>query len=185
MRYTTDMRLALRLLAVTLVLFGAGCSRYPAAPDFTLIDQSGESWKLSQQHGKAIAMYFGFTHCPDTCPTTLAKLSKIMANDRNAEIVFVTVDPERDTPPVMNSYVKRFTGAPVIGLTGTRKQIDEVMRRYHVWAQKIPGKHGGEDYDEAHISVVFFIDPNGRQRMIADQLDSDAALASDVKNTLQ
>ncbi len=185
MRYTERMRFGLRLFAVTLVLLAAACSRYPAAPDFTLTDQNGASWTLSAQHGKAIAMYFGFTHCPDTCPTTLAKLSKVMAKEHNAEIVFVTVDPERDTPGVMNTYVKRFTGAPIVGLTGTRKQIDDVERKYHVWAQKIPGKHGNDDYDEAHISVVFFVDPSGHQRMIADQTDNDAALASDVQNTLQ
>ena len=185
MHYTSHMRFGLWLFAVLFALLGAGCSRYPAAPDFTLVDENGAPWTLSAQHGKAVAMYFGFTHCPDTCPTTLAKLAKVMANDRNAEIVFVTVDPERDTPQVMKAYDRRFTGAPIVGLTGTRKQIDEVEREYHVWAQKIPGKHGNDDYDEAHISVVFFIDPSGRQRMIADQTDNDAALASDVQNTLQ
>ena len=160
-------------------------TRHPAAPDFTLTDQHGASWTLSSQRGKAVALYFGFTHCPDTCPLTLGKLAKAIGNDSNAEIVFVTVDPERDTPQVMNAYLKRFSPAQIVGLTGTPKQIADVERAYHVWAQKIPGKRGKYDYDEAHISVVQFIDPNGRQRSIADQDDSVTTLASDMRSTMQ
>ena len=174
-----------RLFAVALALLGAGCSRYPAAPDFTLTDQHGAPWTLSAQHGKTVALYFGFTHCPDTCPLTLAKLAKAIGNGGNAEIVFVTVDPDRDTPQVMNAYLTRFASAPIVGLTGTPKQIADVERSYHVWSQKIPGKRGKYDYDEAHISIVTFIDRSGRQRSIADQDDSVATLASDVRSTMQ
>lgn len=165
-----------------LALLVAGCSRYPAAPDFTLTDQHGASWSLSGQHGKTVALFFGFTHCPDTCPTTLAKLGKAIGSNPSAEIAFVTVDPQRDTPAVMNAYLKRFGGAPIVGLTGTAAQIAAVERSYHVWSQKIPGKRGADDYDEAHISTVFFIDAAGRQRSIADQTDSVAQLASNVRS---
>ena len=174
-----------RLAAATLALVAAGCSRYAPAPDFTLPAQRGASWSLAAQHGKTVALFFGFTHCEDTCPTTLAKLSKAIGNDRDAEVAFVTVDPQRDTPRAMNAYLARFDGAPIVGLTGTPQQIASVERAYHVWSQKIPGKRGRYDYDEAHIATVFFIDPNGRQRMLADQTDSVETLASDVKTTLQ
>ena len=174
-----------RFFALALALLGAGCSRYPAAPDFTLTDQHGTAWTLSAQRGKTIALYFGFTHCPDTCPTTLAKLSKAIGNDPNAEIAFITVDPQRDTPQTMNAYVNRFSGAPIVGLTGSPQDIASVERAYHVWSQKIPGKRGDYDYDEAHISVVTFIDPSGRERLVTDQLDSVATLASDVRSVAQ
>lgn len=174
-----------RLLAVALALLGAGCSRYPSAPDFTLTDQHGAPWTLSAQHGKAVALYFGFTHCPDTCPLTLAKLERAIGTDAAAEIVFVTVDPDRDTPQVMNAYLKRFAPAPIVGLTGTPKQIAAVERAYHVWAQKIPGRRGKYDYDEAHISIVTFIDKNGGLRSIADQDDGVTTLASDARSAMQ
>jgi protein SCO1/2 len=179
------MRLGLGLFALAFALLGAGCSRYLAAPDFSLTDHNSATWSLSAQRGKTVALYFGFTHCPDTCPTTLAKLAKAIGNNSNAEIAFVTVDPERDTPDVLRNYVKRFEGAPIVGLTGTPQQIADVERAYHVWSQKIPGKRGSYDYDEAHISVVTFIDPSGRQRMIADQDDTVTTLASDVASTMQ
>lgn len=173
----------LGLMAVTLALLGgAGCSRYPAAPDFTLTDQHGAPWTLSAQHGKAVALYFGFTHCPDTCPATVSKLAKAIGNSGNAEIAFVTVDPQRDTPAVLNAFAQRFSGAPIVGLTGTSKQIADVERAYHIWAQKIPGKHGAYGYDEAHISVVTFIDANGREQTIADQDDNVTTLASDIRS---
>ncbi len=181
------MRVVFAVAAVALALLaGAGCSQqYPKAPDFTLTDQHGAPWTLSAQRGKAVALYFGFTHCPDTCPTTVAKLAKAIGTSGNAEIAFVTVDPQRDTPPVLNAFVKRFPGAPIVGLTGTPAQIADVERAYHIWAQKIPGKHGDYDYDEAHISVVTFIDANGGRRMIADQDDSVTTLASDIRSALQ
>jgi protein SCO1 len=182
MRYTPPMPRGLQVLAAALALFSAGCSHYPSAPDFTLTDHNGAPWTLSAQHGKTVALFFGFTHCPDTCPTTLAKLGKAIGNDRNAEIAFVTVDPQRDTPAVLAAYVKRFSPAPVVGLTGTQAQISSVERAYHVWSQKIPGKRGSYDYDEAHIATVFFIDGNGRQRAIADQADGVETLASDVRS---
>lgn len=171
------------LLSLALLL--TGCSRYPAAPDFTLTDQSGAPWSLSQQHGKAVALFFGFTHCEDTCPTTLAKLGKAAAGRPDAEIAFVTVDPQRDTPAVMRAYVKRFAGAPIVALTGTPQQIAAVERAYHVWSQKIPGRRGANDYDEAHIATVFFIDSHGGQRAIADQTDSVERLAADLRSALQ
>ncbi len=170
--------------AVAFGLLLAGCAHPgPAAPNFTLTDQSGRPWTLSAQHGTSVALFFGFTHCKDTCPATLAKLAKATARAHaKAEIAFVTVDPERDTPPVMAAYLRRFEGATIVGLTGTPAQIAKVERLYHVWAQKIPGKNGSNDYDEAHIATIFFIDPNGTQRMIADQTDGVTQLAQDLRS---
>ncbi|HUA07917.1 MAG TPA: SCO family protein [Candidatus Acidoferrales bacterium] len=164
-------------LATALVLASAllgGCAHH-AAPDFTLTSDTGAPWTLSAQRGEAVAVFFGFTHCDDTCPDTLAKLSTAMRADgasaRDAEIAFVTIDPQRDTPAVMHRYIRRFDG-PVVGLTGTPAQIAAVMRAYHVWAQKIPDPHGGSNYDEAHSAFTFLIDRNGNMRMIHNDNDS-------------
>lgn len=149
------------------------CSTVARAPEISLTDQHGQPWALSAQRGTAFAVYFGFTHCADTCPATLAKLSSTLAATPNAKVLFITVDPERDTPNVLDAYVRRFSGAPIIALTGSRKQIDAVESAYHMWSQKIPGKRGKGDYDEAHTSYIVLIDRNGVQR---DLLHDDASV---------
>lgn len=173
-----------RALAGAVIAFAvlAGCSRLPASPDFTLTDQTGKPWSLSEQRGTPVELFFGFTHCVDTCPQTLAKLARATTQAHsNAEIVFVTVDPERDSPPVLARFLGRFSGTRIVGLTGTPQQISSVERRYHVYAQKLPGKPGSNDYDEAHIATVFLIDADGVQRKLADTSDDVSQLADDVR----
>lgn len=157
------------------------------APDFTLTSDAGTPWTLSQQHGKVVALFFGFTHCTDTCPDTLAKLAKVMqqtgANAKDAEIAFVTIDPARDTPAVMHTYKRRFSGADIVGLTGSQAQIDAVMREYHVWTKKVPGK--GDDYDEDHTAFTFLIGRNGDERVVHNDDDPQRDYASDVRTLLQ
>lgn len=168
----------------------AGCARGgPVASDFTLTDQHGAPWSLAAQHGKVVALFFGYTHCVDTCPATLAKLAKAIGEQgsasSDAEIAFVTVDPQRDTPAVLAKYVSRFSGAKIAGLTGTPAQIVDVERAYHVWAQHIPGRRGNDDYDEAHTAVVFVIDRNGRIASMHDNADTVTAIANDMRKVLE
>lgn len=179
------MNKALLLLALL-----GGCARGgPAAPDFTLTDQHGAPWSLSAQRGKAVALFFGYTHCTDTCPATLAKLAHAIASEgsagANAEIAFVTVDPERDNPAALARYVARFSGAAIVGLTGTPAQIAGVEQTYHVWAQRIPGRRGNDDYDEAHTAIVFVIDRNGRIASMHDDADTTAAIATDIGKVVE
>jgi protein SCO1 len=176
---------------LALVLAGAllsGCA-HPATPDFTLTDDNGKPWTLSAQHGKVVALFFGFTHCTDTCPDTLGKLGASLradgANGSNAEIAFVTIDPQRDTPAVMHAYIQRFAGAPIVGLTGTPAQIAAVENAYHVWSQKLPAKQGDDNYDEAHSAFTFLIDRNGNQRMIHNDDDSQHDFAADLGTLLR
>jgi protein SCO1 len=129
---------------------------------------------------------FGFTHCADTCPATLAKLAGLAgaANVTSPfEIALVTVDPQRDSVAAMHRFVTRFGGgnARVVGLTGTPNQIDAVERAYHVWAQRIPGRQPRGAYDVAHSAVVYFIDRDGATRSVHDDDDSDAALAAALR----
>ncbi len=168
----------------------AGCA-HPGvpAPDFTLTNDNGTPWTLSAQHGKTVALFFGFTHCDDTCPDTLAKIAKSLQKDRatpeTAEIAFVTIDPERDTPAVLHAYKRRFSGAKIVGLTGTPAQIAAVENAYHVWSKKVPGKHGSIDYDEIHSAFTFFIDRNGNERMIHNDDDPQRDFVADLATLLR
>lgn len=169
------------LLAATSV---AACGGGAHAPDFTLSDDGGHIWTLSGQQGKAVLLTFGFTHCTDTCPATLAKLARIAESSQRragtTEIAFVTIDPARDTVPVVHRFVARFAmpgDTALVGLTGTAAQIERVESAYHVWSA--PTAHG-----MAHTAVVFFIDPRGRIRSMHDDDDSEASLSRALAQTL-
>lgn len=158
------------------VLFLTACAGAKNAPDFSLQDDRGNPWTLSAQRGKAVLLTFGFTHCRDTCPATLAKLSRLrdsLQDPARVEIALVTVDPRRDTVAVMHRFVAHFSPAskPVVGLTGSPREIAGVESAYHVWSQ---GVRGG---DIAHTAVIFFIAPNGRLAGERNDGESDTALA--------
>jgi protein SCO1/2 len=157
------------------------------APNFTLTSDTGAPWTLAAQHGKVVALFFGFTRCTDTCPATLAKLAAVLRPDRAAgvEIAFVTIDPARDTPAVMHAYIQRFSGAKIVGLTGTPAQIAAVERDYHVWSKPLPDPAGGTNYDEAHSAFTFLIDRNGNWRVIHNDDDAQRDYAADVRTLLQ
>jgi protein SCO1 len=149
-------------------------------PEVTLIDDRGEAFMFSQLHSKAYALFFGYTHCRDTCPITLAKLERArmsLAPDqrRATTIVFVTVDPSRDTPARLHRYMALF-GPGLIGLTGTRQTLKTLYAALGVWSVRI-GK--SPNYEMGHTATVFFVDPWGRIRTIHDSQDSERALAHD------
>jgi len=164
-----------RILAVPLMsaLLLWSCSHTPPAPGFTLTDDRGRPWSLAAQRGTPVALTFGFTHCADTCPATLAKLARLAGRPWKTPVViaFVTVDPQRDSVAAMHRFVTRFGGADVrvVGLTGTQDQIDAVESAYHIWAQRIPGRRRN--------AVIYFVDRSGRIAAIHDDDDSDAVLA--------
>jgi protein SCO1 len=156
------------------------CSSRPAAADFTLVSDSGTAWRLSGRHA-TVLLSFGFAHCADTCPALLARLSRLAASARArsqmVEVAMITVDPQRDRPAQLHSFVSRFPG--ITGLTGTQAQIDAVETAYGVWAQRLPKKDG--DYDYAHATAIYYIDPNGRIAAIRDDTDTDASLLSALR----
>ncbi len=132
---------------------------------FTLVDQDGRTVTEAAFKGKPTLIYFGFTFCPDVCPTSLLlmetaleKLGPDAANKVN--LVFITVDAERDTPELLKGYVTNF-GPTFIGLTGTPDQVAAAARAYRVYYQKVPGKDGGP-YLMDHSSIVYLLDRNGR-----------------------
>lgn len=156
--------------------------RGPLAPDFSLTDSSGKLFRLDAQRGRTVALFFGYTHCPDVCPTTLAALARAKrrlpaAAGRNVDVVFVTIDPARDTPALIGSYVHQFDPA-FIGLTGTPAQLDAVYAHYHIFHQKLPAHGSAAGYPMAHSSTIQFIGPRGGVRAFADWSDSPDQLVA-------
>lgn len=130
---------------------------------FQLVDQNGKTVTDVDLKGKWSLIYFGYTHCPDACPTALndisIALSELGAKRDQVRPVFITVDPERDTPKVLKDYVTAFD-APILGLTGTPEQVAKAAKDYRVYYAKHP--EAGGDYSMDHSSVIYVMDPEGR-----------------------
>ena len=130
---------------------------------FTLVDDTGAQVSEADLKGKPTVMYFGYTFCPEVCPTTLTDLAQWMQmigqDADRLNYVFVTVDPERDTPKVMHDYVSAFDPR-IRGLTGTSEQIAKVAKEYGVYSKRIPTSDGGYVMD--HSAVLYMMDPNVR-----------------------
>jgi protein SCO1/2 len=139
-----------------------------AAPDFELTRSDGGSLKLGDQRGQIVLLFFGFTTCPDVCPATLGDAKRIleeMGEDaQDIEYLFVTVDPERDTPEVLESYVSIFSPA-IVGLTGSAATLAEVWQDYGIFVEKAPLEGSALDYTVTHTARVFVIDGEGRLRL--------------------
>ena len=145
---------------------------------FELTSPDGTSVTDQSLRGKPFAIFFGFTRCPDVCPTTLsrmAQLRKRMGEDGDKfEIVFVSVDPGYDKPEDIGRYVELF-GTPIIGLTGTDEQLANIVDAYRVFYEKVPVEGG--DYTIDHTASVYLMDRDGRlQSIISHQEDPDMAL---------
>ena len=129
---------------------------------FTLTGADGAPFSSTRLQGKPHAVFFGFTHCPDVCPTTLARLVRLREQlnegERPFEIVFITVDPDRDGPAEVGKYAQLFE-SPVIGLTGSPAQIEQVKRQFGIYSEKVPDESGGYSVD--HTATVLLFDENG------------------------
>jgi protein SCO1 len=144
-------------------------SNHSAAPigaiggAFRLQDQSGKPVSDQDLKGRPYLVFFGYTHCPDVCPTTLFEISEVMkalGKDANRTgAVFITVDPERDTPAVMADYLSNFD-PHLRGLTGDPAAVAETLKAYRVYAKKVPLQDG--DYTMDHTAVVYLMDKSGR-----------------------
>jgi len=129
---------------------------------FQLTDQDGRAVTQASFAGRPLLLYFGYTSCPDVCPVDLAKIVKIAGAVRQASgmtvtPVFVTIDPERDTPTRLQAYVRAF-GKDVVGLTGTTAQIGAITDEYHVYFKKVPVDGG---YLMDHSTMLFLVGSNG------------------------
>ncbi len=147
----------------------------------------GKNVTAKDYRGRAVILYFGYTNCPDECPTTLSDLTSMLHRlgplARDVRVLFVTVDPNRDTLPVLKSYVTAF--APQIdGLWGSSDAIARLARRYRVIYEVTPSSPG-HAYEVMHSDSVFFFDPQGRVRYVATSVADASAIAADVRNLLE
>lgn len=152
---------------------------------FQLTDQSGKAVTDADMKGKPFLVFFGFTHCPDICPTTLFDMSQLMKElgpdaDRTGAL-FITVDPDRDTPKVMKDYLSNFD-PHVRGLTGDPTAINAAIRAYRVYAKKVPLENG--DYTMDHTALVYLMDKNGHFVAPFDVSRTPAAEAADLRRFL-
>ncbi len=131
---------------------------------FTLTNHKGEGVSDKTYAGKFMMVFFGFTHCQDVCPTELQVMTAAMQQlgpeaDKIVPI-FVSIDPERDTPPVMADYVKAFDPR-LQGLTGTPEQIAAIARTYHAFYKKVPNEKDPADYEMDHTTIIYLMGPDG------------------------
>jgi len=152
---------------------------------FALIDQTGKTRTDADFRGRFLLIYFGYSFCPDVCPTTLqemgAALDKLGPKRARVVPVFITVDPARDTPDVLKGYMKSF-GDDFVGLTGSEKAITEAAREYHVYIKKHPLQGGGYSMD--HSGVMYLMGPDGKFiTYYEDEIGPDK-LADDLRGRL-
>jgi protein SCO1/2 len=168
------------------------------APALVLRRADGTPFDLRQQKGSVVLLFFGYTHCPDVCPTTLAEWKRVkpQLGDDTARVkfVFVSVDPDRDTPKVAEDYAKNFDPS-FIGLSGDSARIADLKTLFRVFSfQDIPPEmladttgtvQFGENYTVTHTSQTFVIDPEGKLRLIFQYGTPADAIAKDVKTLLK
>lgn len=185
----------LSALAATL----AGCS--PASPQFqsvdvtgadyakgfALADHNGQARTLQDFKGKLVVVFFGFTQCPDVCPTAMNDLAEVRrqlgADGDKVQGVFVTVDPERDTPQVLKAYMANFDPS-FVALRGTPEQLEAVAKDFKVYYKKVPGQSPGS-YTMDHSAAHFVYDPQGRLRLYVRPGTNPKVLAEDLRLLLK
>ena len=184
------------LLALSLL---AGCGQ-PAAPKFQLTDVTGANFgkalslndhtgqprTLADFKGKIVVLFFGFTQCPDVCPTTLAEMAKVVtdlgADGDKVQVLFVSVDPERDTPELMKQYVTAFNPT-FLGMMGDPDATMRTAKEFKVYVQKQPAKNGSYSVD--HSAGTFILDQQGRLRLFAQYGAGAKVLLGDIKTLLK
>ena len=171
------------------VPFKSGSFEPPrAAPDFELQGSNGVPFKLSQTRGKVVALAFGFTHCTRICPTTLSTLARVTAQlgaeAEKLQVVFVTVDPERDSVARLREFVGLFD-TRFVGLTGPNPQLQKIRQAYGVTIDKEPANDESGGYQVHHSSSILLIDREGRLRLFVPFGKSADDIVHDIKLLLR
>jgi protein SCO1/2 len=139
----------------------------PAAPEIALARDNGEQFLLSGLKGKIVLLFFGYTSCPDVCPTTLAELKQVLQQlgpeSESVQVVFISVDPERDTPQRIQEYARRFNSS-FIGLSGSAQQLEPIWDAYGIFREAVQG-NSAAGYIVNHTARITLIDPNGNLRL--------------------
>lgn len=188
-----------RALLLAAMLLLAACGGPPPAPfnatdvtatpvgrDFELADPTGKKRRLSEFKGKAVMLFFGYTHCPDVCPTALSGMRDAMnllgPDAARVQVLFVTVDPERDTPEVLGQYVPWFNPS-FLGLWGDSQVVAGIAKDFGVFYKKQPGS-SPETYSIDHMATSFIFDPQGRQRLLVQHGTAPDKIAADLRRLL-
>jgi len=189
-------RCALAACGLVLAALLGGCDRTVQKPQFELVDVTGAAFgkaldltdhngkprTLADFRGKVVTVFFGFTHCPDACPTTLAEMSQVLRelgpDADKVQVLFVTVDPERDTPQVLSQYVPAFHPS-FLGLSGDADATARTAKEFKIFYQKQPLKTGGYSVD--HSAGTYIFDREGRLRLFAPYGKSAAAILHDIR----
>ncbi|HQR03897.1 MAG: SCO family protein [Proteobacteria bacterium] len=154
--------------------------------DFHLRDSTGKPRQLADFRGKVVVVFFGYTHCPDVCPTTLSTLRTVMdalgTDAGKVQVLFVTLDPERDTPEILAQYVPAFYPS-FLGLTGDPAQIAATAKEFKVFYQRQEGKAPGS-YTLDHTASSFVFDPAGRLRLYVSPGQSAEKIVEDLRRLL-
>jgi len=180
------------LLALAFAL-AAGCARdqphyngidvtgAAIGPDFRLLDPDGKWRSLSEFRGQYVMLFFGFTQCPDVCPTSLARAAAVRnalaAEGIPVQVIFVTVDPERDTPPLLREYTKAFDPS-FLGLRGDPKLTKETADAFRIFYEKVPT---GKSYTMNHTALTYIFDKEGRPRLAMGHNQSPEQYAADIR----
>jgi len=155
--------------------------------DFRLIDHTGRPRTLADFRGKVVVLFFGYTHCPDVCPTTLSQLAatmqKLGPDAARVQVLFVTVDPERDTADLLARYVPAFN-ASFLGLYGDATATAETAKEFKILYQKQPGPNPG-GYTVDHSAGTYLFDPQGRLRVFESYGQGPDVFAHDIRALLQ
>ncbi|MDE2008910.1 MAG: SCO family protein [Candidatus Omnitrophica bacterium] len=178
----------------------AGCGKQETAPaadnaeaysalntqrDFTLHDDNGKIFHLKDHRGQIVLLFFGYTTCPDVCPTTLSKLARVYAllgKKLRPHIltVFVTIDPRRDTPQKLKAYLKYFN-INAIGLTGTKQQVDAVVHKYGASYERVESSSSALGYMFNHSDYIYLIDAHGKTSDLFHPEDTAEDMAKTIK----
>jgi protein SCO1 len=196
MKHPRVPHLVLLLLALASGLLLAGCRHGSDLPfkltnisghmpdlQFQLTDDNGKPADAADYRGKVVLLYFGYTHCPDVCPLTLAHLHVVMQKlGRQADdvrILFVSVDPARDTPEVLHAYVNAFD-RHTVGLTGSPGAVEALVKRYRASFTREPGGKDG-NYEVSHSSAIYVFDRDGRARVLSTPITPQDDLVHDLR----
>lgn len=190
----------LRFCWICLVILVLGaCSKAPEpfgltditgatfARQFSLTDHNGQARSLKDYSGKVVWLFFGYTHCPDVCPTMMSQLAlaqkKLAADSGRVQVLFITLDPERDTPDILKQYVPAFNPA-FVGLYGSEAQVQQTEKEFKVFSQK-NATAGSKNYTVDHSSSVFVFDAQGNPRLFYTPAHTIETLVADTRRLLQ
>ncbi len=199
-RYTAWTALAVIAFVVAAIVLGWWRVDGPGAPSrptptasapidvggpFSLVDHTGRKVTEADYRGRPMLVFFGFTHCPEVCPTTLLEITnqlKALGSEADRlQVLFITVDPERDTPAQLALYLQSFDPR-IVGLSGSVEQVEAAVKAYKAYAKKIPAEGG---YTMDHTASVYVMDAQGRYRTLIDYHEDEQAALAKIRLVLK